>query len=147
MNRLLHMHSEDAWAVRLPSTPHKPHVYSYRWREANASRRVTWAGPVLSPRQGWNHTPVPHQTSVSVMAPRGLAGPPCPAPCDGSCCSAAWPTQGRGPGHRAAAPPVAQSSPSTSSAFSLQKAHGSTRASLPFYGRKMNCLPSSGAER
>lgn len=87
------------------------------------------------------------QTSVSVMAPRGLAGPPRPAPCDGSCCSAAWPTQGRGPGHRAAAPPVARSSPSTSSAFSLQKAHGSTRASLPFYGRKMNCLPSSGAER
>lgn len=40
-------------------------------------------------------------------------------------------------------------SPGLSSAFSLQcrRRHGSTQASLPFYGRKMNCLPSSGAER
>lgn len=39
--------------------------------------------------------------------------------------------------------------PSLSSAFLLQcrRHHGSTQALLPFYGRKMNCLPSSGAER
>lgn len=40
-------------------------------------------------------------------------------------------------------------SPRLSSAFSLQcrRHYGSTQASLSFYGRKMNCSPSSGAER
>ena len=101
-----------------------------------------------SPRQGCNYTLVPHQTSVSVMAPRWLAGPPRPAPCDGSCCSAAaYAGMWAGPLGRRASCGLVLSQGVFCFLTAVQKAHSSMRASLPFYGRKMNCLPSSGAER
>lgn len=65
-------------------------------------------------------------------------------------CAAARPQRRCGLSESAATPPVARIPlPSLSSASSLQcrRHHGSTQASLSFYGRKMNCLPSSGAER
>ena len=102
-----------------PLPRQKSSVCSYRWREANASKRTAWAGSALFPSSGLQLHPR-SPPDKCVMAPRWLAGPPRPAPCDGSCCSAAWPMQGRGLGHWAAVPPAARSSPRESSAFSLQ---------------------------
>lgn len=63
-------------------------------------------------------------------------------------CSALALLPAAGPGDSAAALPLRV--PCLFSACFLtaaQRHRGSAQAPLPFYGRKMNCLPSSGAER
>ena len=132
-----------------PLPRQKSSVCSYRWREANASKRTAWAGSVLFPSSGLQLHPrsPPDKCECDGTQVAGWPSTPCSLRRKLLLGSLAYAGTWAGPlGSRASC-----SSVLSQGVFcfltAVQKAHGSMRASLPFYGRKMNCLPSSGAER